>query len=206
MAPDTDPPAGADHGRLPRPALIWGAIGLALVLVVVAVWGLGGFRYRKDLFTPVDPGAVFTVGPYELSFTEATVQYVLEDKVYEVRAVGTGRTTGEVSIAPSSLEGSSFSYAQDPVSREIHPVDRYVYGTGDEILLRPKAFVPGLGPIPFAAQFEFTGQPGEQIRLVLFDQEFTDESVFGNQDPTWNNRNTGYDLAIPLKRLPDRKY
>lgn len=205
-AAESDAPVDADPVRRPRPALIWGAIGLALVLIVAAVWGLGGFRYRQDLFTPVEPGAVFTVGPYELAFTEATVQYLTEKRVYEVRAVGTGRTTGEVSIAPSSLAGSSFSYAQDPVSREIHPVETYRYGTGDEIFLRPKAFVPGLAPIPFTAQFEFTGPVSERIRLVLFDQEFSDRSVFGDQDPTWNNRNTGYDLALTVKRLPDSKY
>lgn len=200
------PAVAAEPRRGPRAALVWGAIGLALVLVVVAVWGLGGFDRRQDLFIPVEPGQVVTVGPYELAFTEATVQYVLEDKVYEVQAVGTGRTTGEESIAPSSLAGSSFSYAQDPISREIQRVDRYRFGPGEEITLRPKAFVPGLGPIPFVAQFKFTARPGERIRLVLFNQEFSDKSVFGNQDPIWNNTNSGYDLALPLTRLPDRKY
>lgn len=188
-----------------RTPLILGSIALALALVVTVVWGLGGFGYRQDRFTRIAPGTTWTTGPYEFTFTEATVQHVLKKDTYDVIAVGTGRTTGDESITLSSGQGSVVA-AQDVSTREVQFADDFRYGSSNEIVLRANSFTPGLAPIPFSATFTFTKAPADTLRLVVFDLEFTDNSVFGDQDPSWNAADTGRDLRLPIRQLPDRDY
>lgn len=185
--------------------MVWGSLALAVLLLLGVVWALGGFRSRQDLFTATTPGTTFTSGPYELSFSSATVQYSSGRKTYAVIAIGTGRTTGDETISPAT-GSDAFAFAQDLTSREVQPVDAYSYGDSTDIILRAHGFTPGLVPVRFTAKFEFTAQPGDTLRLVVFDQEFGDKSVFGDQDPAWNPVTTGHDLRLPLQRLPDRKY
>jgi protein-S-isoprenylcysteine O-methyltransferase Ste14 len=56
-------------------SLMYGSILLALVLLVVAIWGFGGFKKRTDTLKTTPPGSLFTTGPYEFRFTEATAQH-----------------------------------------------------------------------------------------------------------------------------------
>ena len=75
--PPSGHPSGSDN---PGPktisaALVYGSILLVLVLLVVAIWGFGGFKQRTDLFRTTPPGTLFTTGPYEFRFTEATAQH-----------------------------------------------------------------------------------------------------------------------------------
>ena len=68
---DTDHPAWrppADRsrseatGRKPiRVLLLYGSILLVVVLVVVAIWGFGGFKRRTDILKTTSPGTLFTV-------------------------------------------------------------------------------------------------------------------------------------------------
>ena len=45
------------------------------MLLVVAIWGFGGFKKRTDLLKTTPPGTLFTTGPYEFRFAEATAQH-----------------------------------------------------------------------------------------------------------------------------------
>ncbi len=188
-----------------RTPVIWGSIGLVLVLVVVLVWAFDGFDQRMDRLVKVPPGTLISTGPYELTLTEATVQHVAEKNIDEIVLVGTGRTTGDTTIAPPAQQ-QSFVKAQDPATKEVQSVNSYRYGDGDDIILKHEAFIPGLAPIPFTATFRFDAAVGDSIRVVVFDQEFSDKSPFGNQDPTWNRTADGHDLTLSVKRLPERTY
>ena len=96
--PPDSPSGPAAANRKPIPAgVFYGCILLVLVLLVVAVWGFGGFKRRTDLLKTMPPGALITSGPYEFRFTEATAQ---RKKKYdgtfswEIVMIGEGRTTG----------------------------------------------------------------------------------------------------------------
>ncbi len=188
-----------------RTPLIWGSLVLAAVLLVVVVHALGGFRQRQDQLTPTAVGQTFTAGPYELTLTEATVQYSTDNKIYEVVAIGTARTTADQTMS-AAVAGGSFTYAQNLLTRDVQPVDSYSYGDSTDISLRARGLTPGLPPVRLTAEFEFAAKPGDTLRLVVFDQEFSDASIFGDQDPTWNPVSTGHDVRLPLTALPDRKY
>jgi hypothetical protein len=86
--------AGGHGGRRGRPARPAGR-----------VWAAGGFGYRRDLFTAVEPGALVRSGPFELTLTEATVQHKTSSDDYEVTVLGTARTTGDESISPAVGSG-----------------------------------------------------------------------------------------------------
>ena len=73
-APPSGSPVNRDRKTIPAP-LVYGSILLALVLLVVAIWGFGGFKSRTDLFRTAPPGTLFTTGPYEFRFIEATAQH-----------------------------------------------------------------------------------------------------------------------------------
>lgn len=190
---------------LPRSRFVWVGIAALLVVVVLAVWGLGGFEQRQDRFTRVPAGTALTVGPFELSFAAATVQYVEDKKIYEVVVTGSGRTSEDTTVAPDTGD-RGFAYAQDPISRDVQAVDRYDFGESGNIFLTPRAFTPGLASVPIRARFTFGSIGGDSIRLVLFDQEFSNVNVFGEGDPTWHNDRNGHDLVLPLRSLPPRKY
>jgi hypothetical protein len=75
----TPPEDPAKTGAAPRKTIsataLYGCILLALVLLVVAIWGFGGFKKRTDLLKTTPPGTLITSGPYEFRFTEATAQH-----------------------------------------------------------------------------------------------------------------------------------
>jgi hypothetical protein len=92
-----------------RSTLVYLAVLVALALLVAGVWGFGGFKKRTDTLRPVPPGERFTSGPYEFSFSEATVQRTKLDGVisWKVKVLGQGRTTGKEAIRASTACSSS---------------------------------------------------------------------------------------------------
>jgi hypothetical protein len=122
--PPTGGPRGSEApGRKTIPAsLVYGSIFLVLVLLVVAVWGFGGFKRRTDILKTVPVGTLFTTGPYEFRFIEATAQHKKnhDDTFYwEVVILGEGRTTGTESISPTYTGNGGMLISKDDVSREI---------------------------------------------------------------------------------------
>ena len=120
VSPEWAPPAG-NPVRRPRVrgSLIYGGVVLALVLVIAVLWSAGGFGQRTDLLRPVEPGAVFSTGPFELTFTEATAQQKLEtDGVmkWEIVVIGRARNTGDVTMAPPTSDPTTYSRSRTPAA------------------------------------------------------------------------------------------
>lgn len=122
--PTRAPPSGSPAtGRKTIAAwLLYGSIFLALALLVVGIWGFGGFKQRTDLFTTTSPGTLFTTGPYELRFTEATAQhkkdYGGDTPYWEVVMIGEGRTTGNESASPDYSANGIF-VSKDDVTQQV---------------------------------------------------------------------------------------
>lgn len=106
---DTDPLRSS--WRAPRRGHPWRWIALGLVLVLVAAASVialvGGFAQRTDDRIVVEPGTVVEVGPYQLELTRATARATIDPvskkiREWEIRVIGTGRTTADVSGNPFS--------------------------------------------------------------------------------------------------------
>ena len=95
------------------------AVVAALVLVLVLVWGAGGFSRRTDLLLDRPVGSLVTTGPYEFRFSSATAQQRTDYSgavVWRVVMSGEGRTTGEESIAPLYADDNGMFVAKDETS------------------------------------------------------------------------------------------
>lgn len=196
--------APARTGR--RPWIVSSAIVVGLAALVFLVWGLGGFERRTDLLRPTPAGATITVGPYELTFVGVTVQRKKDfsDRIYwALTAVGTGRTTGDVSIGPDYGETGTF-VSRDLRSGEIETPSGVRYGDGTSNTDGSR-FTPGLPPVPILVDFEYaeTYVPGDTVELAVFQLEFSDNSLIGGQDPVWHKTNDGFDYRLPTRMLPD---
>lgn len=203
--PGSPPAAATDQLASRRTGLIWGSLALGVVLILTVVWAVGGFEYRGDRVTKVAAGTTLEVGPYALTFTSATVQRKTSDNTYEVVVTGTGRTTSAKTIAPPTGT-SGFISSKSPVTGEIQNVESFRYGDSTEIILRARAFTPGLDPVTFTTTFEYKKPISDQLLLVVFDLEFFDNYIFSDDEPTWNRVNTGHSMVLPLQVLPERKY
>jgi hypothetical protein len=107
-------------------AAVYGGILLALVLLVVAIWGFGGFKKRTDLLQTIPPGTPFTTGPYEFRFSAATAQHKKKydgTLYWEIVMIGEGRTTGSESILPA-LSDSGMFVSKDDASQQVKLFDK----------------------------------------------------------------------------------
>ena len=181
-------------------------IGLVAVAVVFALlWVTGGFRKRTDLRIDVAAGQLISTGPYEFTFTKATAQRVNRfgsEVVVQVFAIGTGRTTGTTSISPSTL--SPMFVAVDEATREIKENDGQRFGPGGTFG-HGNAFTPGLAPVEFTVTFEFSDnyRPGPELTFAVADLEFSDTTLLGTGEKSWNNADRQYVMTLPVTRLPD---
>ncbi len=189
-----------------RPWIISSAVVAGVVALVVLVWGLGGFERRTDLLQPTPTGTLITVGPYEFTFVGVTAQKKKDygDRIYwALTAVGTGRTTGDTSIAPDYGESGLF-VSKDVKSGEIHVPESVRYGQGASNT-DGSQFTPGLPPIPIRVEFQYAKsyQPADLLQLAVFQLEFTDNSLLGGQDPVWHKTTHAFDYRLPVKVLPE---
>ena len=121
--PTWAPPAGGAALRrrpIPAPA-VYGAVALAAVLLVVTIWGFGGFERRTDALIDTAVGTPVITGPYEFRFTEVTAQRTNQFDgtiAWELTAIGTGRNTGEISISPSATGEYGMFASKDDASGE----------------------------------------------------------------------------------------
>jgi hypothetical protein len=186
--------------------LLSSGIVVGLAAVVALVWGLGGFERRTDLLEPTAPGTLITVGPYELAFSEVTAQRRerFDDTFYwQLTVVGTGRTTGDESIAPRTGETGTF-VSRDTRSGETQVPSGVRYGVSGSFTDGAR-FTPGLPPVPMLVEFEYDASyvPDATLRFVVFQLEFDDNSLIGGQDKTWNKTNHGFDHRLPVRVLPE---
>ena len=203
--PPSDPPGRDPAARKTIPApLLYGSILLALVLLVVAIWGFGGFKKRTDLLKTTPPGTLFTTGPYEFRFTEATAQHKknYDGKPYwRVVMIGEGRTTGEESISPSYMPNNGMFLSKDDLSQQIIMPD--MVRMGEEGYDRHR-FTPGLPLIPFSVVFNYDDryQPGPTIRFVVWDVIYG-KHFLASDEEGWHNGTYGYQFYLPVRVLPE---
>jgi hypothetical protein len=209
VAADWPPPVGEPPVRRVPGWAIWTAGLLVLVLLGVAVWGLGGFRKRTDLRRPTAPGTIVSSGPYELTFTEVTVQPDLDDsgaiEKWEIVVVGSGRTTGDQSLSPPYYGNDSMFAAKDPASGEVQVPTYADFGSGvdsDKI-----AFTPGLAPVRYALRFEFpaTYQPQPTLQLLVSELEYSTRYI-ASDEKTWIIGTYGFLYELPVRELPPKEY
>lgn len=210
--PPPDPPAAApardlvdtDRAVRRRHALVYGLVALGLAGVVGLVWGLGGFDKRTDLLQPTAPGTLISTGPYEFTFSEVTAQQQTDldnSRYWELTAVGTGRTTGDVSIAPDYGSSGTF-VSRDVRSREIEEPSRLLFG-GRRRNVDGALFTPGLAPIRFEVQFKYAGSyvPEPTLAFAVFRLQFSDTSLIGGQDKEWARTPYGFVYQLPVRVL-----
>lgn len=203
------PAPAAEPRRGPAKLLVIGIPILAVLVIIGAVWGLGGFKPRKDQLIDKDPGTVLATGPFEFTFTKATAQRKrdFDDTHYwEVTAIGQGRTTGDVAIGPSYSGDRGMFVARDPNSHEVQIPEITMYGKGG--YTSASQFTPGLPPTAFRVQFKFSDKykPGKTIRFGASVLEFTDTSLIGDDEKEWNNTVYFYHLHLPVEVLPEDDY
>ena len=204
-APPEGPSAGAGRERQTIPApLLYGSILLVLVLLVVAVWGFGGFKKRTDILKTVPPGTLFTTGPYEFRFTEATAQHKKNfdgTLFWQIVMIGEGRTTGNDSISPSYMPNSGMFISKDDATQQISPPDSVRMGEAGS---DRHHFTPGLPMSPYSVVFKYDDRysPGHEIRFVVWDVVYG-KHYLASDEEGWHNGTYGYQLHLPVRVLPE---
>ena len=208
--PTWAPPSGLPVTRNRRTIttpLLYGSILLALVLVVVAIWGFGGFKRRTDQFITTPPGTLFTTGPYEFRFIEATAQHKKDfggTPYWEVVAIGEGRTTGTESIYPATNGERTMFASKDDLTQEIAVPDSVRLGRGDGFKFR---FTPGLPLNPYAVVFKYKDsyRPGATIRFAVFDLVYGKHFI-ASEEEGWHNGTYARQFYLPVRVLPEQMY
>jgi hypothetical protein len=203
-AAPSEPPLTTGRKAIPA-SLLYGCILLALVLAVVAVWGFGGFKKRTDLFKTTPPGTLFTTGPYEFRFTEATAQHKKDfgaATYWEVVAIGEGRTTGKESIAPNFTGDSTMFASKDDVSQEVELPQSLLMGGGNGF--NRQRFTPGLPLTRFSVVFKYqdTYRSGRTFRFAVFDQVYG-KHLIASEEEVWHNGTYARQFYLPLRVLPE---
>lgn len=189
--------------RLRRGRIATAVVVGVLVLAVGVVALLGGFERRQDLITRVPAGSVITTGPYEVTLASATVQHTTSQDEWDVVVTGTARTTGDTSIAPST-GNNAFVYAKDVRSGEAQPLDASRIGQASSFE-NVDNLTPGLPPVPWQLTFTFQQDPGDDILLAVFQQEYTTLYIFGDE-MGWRATADASTMTMPLERLAETKY
>jgi hypothetical protein len=191
-----------------RARWVYAGGALALVAILVLTWVPGGFRESPPSLETVAPDAVIATGPYEFTFTKATAQHQPKTsyapETWKVVAIGTGRTTGEETIAPSTFGDDGMFVARDPQTSERQNATGAEFGDEGGM---GHAFTPGLPPIPYRVQFVFSAayRPGATIRLTIIAQQIGNNDLIQTDDATksWRNDDYGYLVTLPVTVVPE---
>ena len=210
VAADWAPPPGEPDIRRRIPGwLFWTAGLLVLVLLGVAVWGFGGFRKRTDLQRPTAPGTLVRTGLYELTFTEVTAQRNLDEQGaiedWKVIVIGSGRTTGDESSAPTYYGNDSMFAAKDEASGEIQTPASAAFGVpGDSDKV---AFTPGLPPVRYALTLTFSPayRPQPTLKLLVSELEYS-TGYLASDEKNWLIGTYGFLYELPVRELPPTEY
>ena len=183
--------------------LVYGSILLVLVLLMVAVWGFGGFKRRTDLLKTVPPGTLITTGPYEFRFTEATAQHKknYDDTLYwEVVMIGAGRTTGNESISPNFMSSSGMFVSKDDATQQTSAPEIARMDEGSD----RHRFTPGLPLVAYSVVFKYPDsyRPGPTIRFVVWDLIYG-KHYLASEEEGWHNGTYGHQFHLPVRVLPE---
>lgn len=212
LAPVTGP-AGTSDGTLDAiPEARWrSATGYLVMLVVLALlvggfWGFGGFEKRTDIQRPVAPGQRFITGPYELSFTEATVQRAKDPAtggpVWKVTVLGEGRTTAKESTSPEIVgTGNAMFALKDPGTGQVAVPTSSRLGADDSF--DRLNFTPGLPSIPYAVVFNLDRnyRPGPVLRFGVIDLVYGTH-LLTSDEKVWHNGFYLNVIPLPVRVLP----
>ena len=201
--PPPENPSNTDVRRTIPAPLVYGSMLVVLVLLVVAVWGFGGFKKRTDLLKTLPPGTLFTTGPYEFRFTEATAQHKKDydgTLYWEVVMIGEGRTTGDESIAPNYMPSSGMFVSKDDITQQVS--EPHIARMGDGGYDRNK-FTPGLPLIPYTVVFKYADsyRPGPTIRFAVWDLVYG-KHFLASDEEGWHNGTYGHQYYLPVRQLP----
>lgn len=205
-APVGDPPRRSQV----RGPLVYGGVLLAVALIVGGLYLAGGFGYRTDLLTPIEPGELIVTGPYELNFTEATVQAKAdvdsgEVESWEVVVIGRARVTGDESMAPPVYGGDSIFAVRDLASGVVAEPngvdigdDPGGFGSYDR-----RNLTPGLPPTGYRVTFDLPPDytPGPTLRLGVAELAF-ESKYLTSDEKAWDNTQHGFRLDLPARVLP----
>jgi hypothetical protein len=183
---------------------------LLIVALLATVWRLGGFEKKQRSYEVVSAGTLISPGAYELSFTKATAQHLLKTDYrqgsWEVKVIGTGRTTGDETIAPdtSGFDNGMF-LARNPTSGQVQPANDATFGEGSRAGL-----TPGLPPVAVVLTFSFSDSfpAGPRLIFAVADQVYSNNELIQsdqNNEKTWHNADTGWRMELPLSQLPPEK-
>ena len=206
VSPQWPAPVGDPPHRSASGGLVYGAIALALVLVIGAIWGLGGFERRTDLLRNVAPGTLITTGPYEFRFTEATAQAKSDTAGgaitgWEIVMIGEARTTDDTSVSPDALGNDGMLVSKDDASGEIAVPDSTNYGQ-DQSYERNQ-LTPGLPRIAYTVTFKYANsyQPQPTIRLAVSELIYTTPYLASDEEG-WKNGTYSFQYHLPVRVLP----
>lgn len=201
----TDPAAEEPERRGRRRRSRWVTVGvpvlvLALLISIVAV--AGGFRARTDRAITVAPGTTLMTGPFELTFTEATIQEVNSYGDYEraqkVVVKGMAKNTWTESLLPDERQFA----AAGGDRAEVKDAD---YVQLENSVDRWNVLTPGLPAQPIQVEIEFspTFDPKGKVLFLVSDLTYGDHSALqsGNEE-AWDNDGDRYLMHFPVKRLP----
>lgn len=185
---------------------VWVRWVIALLLVAL-VAGLmvrfNGFGHRQDEVLTRAPGTVLEIGPMEITFDYVISQRVqdYEDKwVWKTTLVGTVRNTWDESV---SFRGTEFGWVavREPISKEIQSPDGMDVSTS-----ALETLPPGGAPVAFELKMDFEKEPHRYMQVHMLDLEYTDNSLLGFGERTWNPADYLYETWVPVTRLPDQPY
>jgi hypothetical protein len=201
---ETTAPKTPEPVRKTIPAVVvYGCILLVLVLLLVAIWGFGGFKKRSDLLQTMPPGTLFTTGPYEFRFTEATAQHKKKydgTLYWEIVMIGEGRTTGNEPISPTALSDNGMFVSKDDASQQVKLPESVRMGRGDGY--QQSRFTPGLPLTQYSVVFEYqdTYRPGPTIRFAVSDLVYK-QPYLTSEEKGWRNGTYSHQFYLPVRVL-----
>jgi hypothetical protein len=206
---ETDTDSGRPPPRTGRRRLIGVVAAVAVVALLATVWRLGGFDEQQRPFRKIAPGTPISAGPFELTFTEATAQHVLKTDYraasWKIVVIGTGRTTGNETIAPQTGGTGSMLLARDQTTGDVKSPESQAFGSGEP----SGGFTPGLPPVRYTVTFEFADgfDPADTLRFAVADQVYSSRALIktGEDDEEWHNARDGWLMELPLSELPAEK-
>lgn len=193
-------PAGP---RVSRRLFVVGIPVLALVVLIGAVWALGGFAERDDRVTDMARGKTFSNGPFEFSFDRATVQeadgYGDYKRIQKVVVTGTIRNTGDTAISPSG------DWFLARARHGTHVEEGKLAGIGDSDLFdAPDDVTPGLPATKLTVNFEFPPTFDDATLIfVVGELSYGTHSYFSDDDNQYWDTGGGnaYRMLLPITRL-----
>ena len=201
-------PPEPDQPRGRRRLIAIGIPVLAVVVLVGAVFAFGGFKQRNDTITDVELGQTFTNGPYELSFSSATVQqtegFGKYKRIQKVIVTGRMRNNADTAASPNQ----DWFLARGVRDSNVQTGDSCNIGKPDQFG-GPQDVTPGVPPVQVNVQFEFP-PTFKQTELVFGMRQLsygTHSYTGGTANQYWDASGSNlFRLRLHLKRLAAEQY